>query len=114
MMQCQSNMPRVGASAKSIHHNRPSFIALKLSQLSASQPLKLQPQLTDPCYQIFTNPLEIVKIRLQVQGELSKQMGSEKHGAMWIINNLGLRGLYKGASACLARDSKSSKSSGYP
>jgi len=58
--------------------------------------------------QIFTNPLEIVKIRLQVQGELLKQdSATPKRSAVWIVRNLGLKGLYKGASACLARDSKS-------
>jgi solute carrier family 25 aspartate/glutamate transporter 12/13 len=56
--------------------------------------------------QVFTNPLEIVKIRLQVQGEAVKS-GAEtapKRSAMWIVRNLGLAGLYKGASACLLRD----------
>ncbi|CCA67158.1 probable mitochondrial carrier protein ARALAR1 [Serendipita indica DSM 11827] len=52
------------------------------------------------CQVIFTNPLEIVKIRLQVQGEL----GGVKRGAGHIIKELGLLGLYKGASACLLRD----------
>ena len=55
--------------------------------------------------QVFTNPLEIVKIRLQVQGELSKSAdAAPKRSAMWIVRNLGLVGLYKGASACLLRD----------
>lgn len=56
------------------------------------------------CQVIFTNPLEIVKIRLQVQGEMVKQGTAEKRSAMWIVRNLGLVGLYKGASACLLRD----------
>ncbi len=55
--------------------------------------------------QIFTNPLEIVKIRLQVQGEVAKTVeGAPRRSAMWIVKNLGLVGLYKGASACLLRD----------
>jgi solute carrier family 25 aspartate/glutamate transporter 12/13 len=54
--------------------------------------------------QVFTNPLEIVKIRLQVQGEVTKVTGAPKRSAMWIVRNLGLMGLYKGASACLLRD----------
>lgn len=29
---------------------------------------------------------------------------------MWIVKNLGLVGLYKGASACLLRDGKNNKS----
>lgn len=57
------------------------------------------------CQVIFTNPLEIVKIRLQVQGEVSKSVeGAPKRSAIWIVKNLGLVGLYKGASACLLRD----------
>jgi solute carrier family 25 aspartate/glutamate transporter 12/13 len=56
--------------------------------------------------QVFTNPLEIVKIRLQVQGEVAKNAVevAPKRSAMWIVRNLGLAGLYKGASACLLRD----------
>ncbi|KAH6987414.1 mitochondrial carrier domain-containing protein [Ilyonectria sp. MPI-CAGE-AT-0026] len=57
------------------------------------------------CQVVFTNPLEIVKIRLQVQGEVAKSVeGTPKRSAMWIVKNLGLVGLYKGASACLLRD----------
>jgi solute carrier family 25 aspartate/glutamate transporter 12/13 len=57
------------------------------------------------CQVVFTNPLEIVKIRLQIQGELAKNVeGVPKRSAMWIVRNLGLVGLYKGASACLLRD----------
>lgn len=53
---------------------------------------------------IFTNPLEIVKIRLQVQGEAARLTGAVREGAWRICRDLGLRGLYKGASACLLRD----------
>ncbi|OLL26796.1 Calcium-binding mitochondrial carrier protein Aralar1, partial [Neolecta irregularis DAH-3] len=57
------------------------------------------------CQVIFTNPLEIVKIRLQIQGEVAKQVeGVPKRSALWHVKNLGLLGLYKGASACLLRD----------
>ncbi|KAI0363620.1 mitochondrial carrier [Pilatotrama ljubarskyi] len=56
------------------------------------------------CQVIFTNPLEIVKIRLQVQGEAAKLEGAVPKGAVHIIRQLGLFGLYKGASACLLRD----------
>ncbi|KAI4156865.1 MAG: hypothetical protein L6R39_000955 [Caloplaca ligustica] len=56
------------------------------------------------CQVIFTNPLEIVKIRLQVQGEMAKHTDVPRRSAMWIVKNLGLVGLYKGASACLLRD----------
>ncbi|KAH9826804.1 calcium-binding mitochondrial carrier protein Aralar2-like [Teratosphaeria destructans] len=61
------------------------------------------------CQVMFTNPLEIVKIRLQVQGEAIKAAAREgeeitKRSAMWIVRHLGLKGLYKGASACILRD----------
>ncbi|KAI0931507.1 hypothetical protein AcV5_005021 [Taiwanofungus camphoratus] len=56
------------------------------------------------CQVIFTNPLEIVKIRLQIQGEAAKLEGAIPKGAGHIIRQLGLLGLYKGASACLLRD----------
>jgi len=52
---------------------------------------------------IFTNPLEIVKIRLQVQGEAVK-FGAIPKSATTIVWELGFRGLYKGATACLLRD----------
>ncbi|KAK1234871.1 mitochondrial aspartate-glutamate transporter agc1 [Marasmius sp. AFHP31] len=56
------------------------------------------------CQVIFTNPLEIVKIRLQVQGEAAKAEGAIPRGAVHIVRQLGVMGLYKGASACLLRD----------
>lgn len=56
--------------------------------------------------QVFTNPLEIVKIRLQVAGEMAKAEGADRvaRGAVHIVRQLGLVGLYKGATACLLRD----------
>ncbi|KAF5368581.1 hypothetical protein D9758_002185 [Tetrapyrgos nigripes] len=56
------------------------------------------------CQVIFTNPLEIVKIRLQVQGEAAKAEGAVPRGAIHIVRQLGIVGLYRGASACLLRD----------
>jgi len=53
---------------------------------------------------IFTNPLEIVKIRLQMQGEAAKAAAMVPRGAVHIIKQLGLLGLYNGAGACLLRD----------
>ncbi|XP_076631816.1 calcium-binding mitochondrial carrier protein Aralar1 isoform X6 [Colletes latitarsis] len=50
---------------------------------------------------IFTNPLEIVKIRLQVAGEIA---GGSKVRAWAVVKELGLFGLYKGARACFLRD----------
>ncbi|KAL0271221.1 UNVERIFIED_CONTAM: hypothetical protein PYX00_008388 [Menopon gallinae] len=50
---------------------------------------------------IFTNPLEIVKIRLQVAGEIA---GGAKISALSVVRELGFFGLYKGAKACFLRD----------
>lgn len=50
---------------------------------------------------IFTNPLEIVKIRLQVAGEIATV---KKISAVSVIKELGFLGLYKGARACFLRD----------
>ncbi|XP_017793978.1 PREDICTED: calcium-binding mitochondrial carrier protein Aralar1 isoform X1 [Habropoda laboriosa] len=50
---------------------------------------------------IFTNPLEIVKIRLQVAGEIA---GGSKVRAWTVVKELGIFGLYKGARACFLRD----------
>lgn len=44
------------------------------------------------------------KIRLQVQGEAAKLEGAAPKGAIHIIRQLGILGLYRGASACLLRD----------
>lgn len=53
------------------------------------------------CQVIFTNPIEIVKIRLQVKSEYAADANIT---ATNIIRNLGLSGLYKGVAACLMRD----------
>ncbi|XP_053926118.1 electrogenic aspartate/glutamate antiporter SLC25A12, mitochondrial [Cuculus canorus] len=50
---------------------------------------------------IFTNPLEIVKIRLQVAGEITT---GPRVSALSVLKDLGLLGLYKGAKACFLRD----------
>ncbi|GLD57849.1 calcium-binding mitochondrial carrier protein Aralar2 isoform X2, partial [Lates japonicus] len=50
---------------------------------------------------IFTNPLEIVKIRLQVAGEITT---GPRVSAMSVIKDLGVFGLYKGSKACFLRD----------
>ena len=41
---------------------------------------------------MFTNPLEIVKIRLQVAGEIAS---AKKPSALAVIRELGIFGLYK-------------------
>ncbi|KAK2721465.1 calcium-binding mitochondrial carrier protein Aralar1-like isoform X2 [Artemia franciscana] len=50
---------------------------------------------------VFTNPLEIVKIRLQVAGEIAT---ATKVSALGVVKDLGFFGLYKGAKACFLRD----------
>ncbi|VDD74307.1 unnamed protein product [Mesocestoides corti] len=49
---------------------------------------------------IFTNPVEVVKIRLQVAGEVSGSTPS----ALQIVQKLGIIGLYKGAAVSCTRD----------
>ena len=39
-----------------------------------------------------------------MQGEAMKETGAVKRGAMHVVRQLGLVGLYKGAGACLLRD----------
>lgn len=61
------------------------------------------------CQVIVTNPLEISKIRMQIQGEQAKfykEQGKIFHpkSVFEIVRELGLRGLYRGAPACLLRD----------
>jgi len=59
---------------------------------------------------LFTNPLEIVKIRLQVASELSarqslvNQIATSNISAYSIVKQLGPFGLYKGSLACWLRD----------
>ena len=48
---------------------------------------------------MFTNPLEIVKIRLQMAGESAAKSPS----AIKVVQELGFFGLYRGAGACLLR-----------
>jgi len=50
---------------------------------------------------MFTNPLEIVKIRLQVAGEIAS---GERVSALNVVKELGFFGLYKGSRACFMRD----------
>lgn len=50
---------------------------------------------------MFTNPLEIVKIRLQVAGEIQ---AGPRVGVFMVLKDLGVLGLYKGAKACFLRD----------
>ncbi|GAB6032358.1 Calcium-binding mitochondrial carrier protein Aralar1 [Chamberlinius hualienensis] len=50
---------------------------------------------------IFTNPIEIVKIRLQVAGEIAS---TARVSAVQVIKDLGFLGLYKGSRACFLRD----------
>lgn len=62
------------------------------------------------CQVLVTNPLEITKIRLQVQGETTRMLQAagkpvpKPQSAIEIVKELGFAGLYKGAAACLCRD----------
>uniref|UniRef100_A0A671LXP2 Solute carrier family 25 member 34 n=1 Tax=Sinocyclocheilus anshuiensis TaxID=1608454 RepID=A0A671LXP2_9TELE len=56
---------------------------------------------------VFTNPLEVVKTRLQLQGELQARGSYQRHyrgvlQALWVVGSTdGLRGLQKGLTAAL-------------
>ena len=39
-----------------------------------------------------------------MQGEMAKETGAVSRGAVHVIKQLGLIGLYKGAGACMLRD----------
>ncbi|CAB3401230.1 unnamed protein product [Caenorhabditis bovis] len=54
------------------------------------------------CQVVFTNPLEIVKIRLQTAGEIPN--AGRKIGVTHVLRELGFIGLYKGSRACFLRD----------
>lgn len=47
---------------------------------------------------VFTNPLEIVKIRLQVAGEIA---GAARVSALTVVKDLGFFGLYKVSRICI-------------
>jgi solute carrier family 25 aspartate/glutamate transporter 12/13 len=67
------------------------------------------------CQVIVTNPLEITKIRLQIQGETLRLLATagkevpKPKSVTAIAAELGIVGLYKGAAACLLRDIPFSK-----
>ncbi|GJJ71085.1 solute carrier family 25 (mitochondrial aspartate/glutamate transporter), member 12/13 [Entomortierella parvispora] len=56
------------------------------------------------CQVIATNPMEIVKIQMQVAGSQKLEAGAKRPTAMDIVRSLGLRGLYRGTPATLMRD----------
>ncbi|QLQ82608.1 hypothetical protein HG537_0H03710 [Torulaspora globosa] len=57
------------------------------------------------CQVVFTNPLEVVKIRLQVRSEYATEnLAKAQITAAGIVKRLGFAGLYKGVLACLMRD----------
>jgi len=55
------------------------------------------------CQVIATNPMEIVKIQMQVAGAQKLEPGEKRPTAMGIVRSLGLRGLYRGTPATLLR-----------
>ena len=62
------------------------------------------------CQLLVTNPMEISKIRLQIQGETSRLLRAKgivppaPPNFLGVIKDLGFPGVYRGASACLLRD----------
>ncbi|GBC03256.1 hypothetical protein RclHR1_05030013 [Rhizophagus clarus] len=96
------------APEKAIKLTVNDYLRSKLKDNNGKLPLKyeiLAGGAAGGCQVIFTNPLEIVKIRLQIQGEMAKNISNvQRRSALWIVRHLGLLGLYKGAAACLLRD----------
>ena len=60
------------------------------------------------CAVLVTNPIEVVKVRLQMQGEGTRLAGKEKLGTVasvrQIVTREGLSGLYKGTASSLVRE----------
>lgn len=50
---------------------------------------------------VATNPMEIVKIRMQMQALLP---AAERQSTVQVVKGLGLKGLYQGTAATLSRD----------
>jgi len=53
------------------------------------------------CQVVATNPMEIVKLRVQLQATLPAE---QRMGTMEVVRKLGFRGMYRGAPATWARD----------
>jgi solute carrier family 25 aspartate/glutamate transporter 12/13 len=53
------------------------------------------------CQVIATNPMEITKIRMQMQATLPVE---QRQTTMQVVNGLGIRGLYQGSLSTLSRD----------
>ncbi len=93
------------APEKAIKLTVNDFVRDKFNQHHGSLPLYgevLAGGMAGMCQVIFTNPMEIVKIRMQVAGEIHSQAKRESIGK--IVRELGFLGLYKGVRACLLRD----------
>jgi solute carrier family 25 (mitochondrial aspartate/glutamate transporter), member 12/13 len=62
------------------------------------------------CQLLVTNPMELIKIRLQMQGETARLLRSKglvppaPLSFFGVLRDLGFPGVYRGASACLLRD----------
>eukprot|EP00128_Syssomonas_multiformis_P000511 Colp12_sorted_trinity150504_noHs@31777 len=55
------------------------------------------------CQVVATNPMELIKINLQVAGATAKP-GEPRPTAIGVIKQLGIRGVYKGTASTLLRD----------
>ncbi|GMH39028.1 hypothetical protein BSKO_06926 [Bryopsis sp. KO-2023] len=79
--------------ARSIFMNPSGVVPLPLQILSGG--------FGGMCQIVFTNPLEIVKVRLQV---VEAARDGKPPSPIEVVKNLGLEGLYKGWTVCAARD----------
>lgn len=93
------------APEKAIKLTVNDLVRSKIIQYNGSLPLSGEAfagGMAGMCQVIFTNPMEIIKIRMQVAGEIQSMAKSEKLGK--IIKDIGFVGMYKGVRACLLRD----------
>jgi solute carrier family 25 aspartate/glutamate transporter 12/13 len=77
------------------------FRRLKKKNMNSVPELMFAGATAGMCQFVATNPMEIVKIRMQMQ---RKQEGGPRLGALGIVRELGVRGLYTGGKATLLRD----------
>lgn len=94
------------APEKAIKLTVNDFVRDKFMQYTGELPLYaeiISGGMAGGCQVIFTNPMEIVKIRMQVAGEINRGLARSER-TIKIVRELGFFGLYKGVRACLLRD----------
>ena len=73
-------------------HTDRSLEAVRFGKLQLTSQMMVVSSQAGASQVLFTNPLEIVKIRLQVAGEIAA--GGQKVSAVNVVKELGITGLY--------------------